>query len=115
MYYLKVISLVGCPYSEKAIKLVNNYNIKNETTFINSNEMDKYVTDDIQTFPQIYLMKKNSNGHFLLGGCSDLEECISWVTSNYDKNTYNKSITNIMTKYNWNKKIALRFAKLINY
>jgi glutaredoxin len=115
MYYLKVISLIGCPYSEKALKLIKNYNINNKITYIDYNEKDKYITDDIQTFPQIYLMKEHMNGHKLIGGCSDLEECIILLTSNIDEKSYNENIKKIMNKYNWNKRIALRFANLINF
>lgn len=109
-YYLKIISLIGCPYSIKAENIVQEYDIENKITRINNDETYKYITDDITTFPQIYLVKKNSNGHFLLGGYDDLEECINLLGLNYNKNNVSK----VMEKYNWNKRVALRLAELIN-
>tara|TARA_E500000178_G_C16671533_1_gene595236 strand:- start:64 stop:411 length:348 start_codon:yes stop_codon:yes gene_type:complete len=73
MYYLKVISLDGCPYSESANTLVKNNKIKSEIIQVDDTTKFNYKTNRISTFPQIYLCKKNSSGCVLLGGYTKLK------------------------------------------
>lgn len=78
-YNLKVIVLENCPYSIAAVELLNNYNIKFQKILVNQNNKDKFKTNEISTFPQIYMINKNEK--ILLGGYSDLEEIINIINS----------------------------------
>lgn len=109
-YYLQLILLEGCPYSENAYKTVNNYNIKNESIWINDDNKEIYK-EKYPTFPQIYLKKDNSNGSLLLGGNSDLQDFIKLF---YKKKYNEKYINEFMTKNSWSKKATLRMIELIN-
>jgi len=59
-YFLKIILLENCPYSIALNNLIKTSNIPNKSIWINSNEKNKYKTEHINTFPQIYLNKFNS-------------------------------------------------------
>jgi glutaredoxin len=110
-YYLKVIILEGCPYGNKTKKLLNENNIQTKYVYIDHENKENYKTEDIQTFPQIYLNKYNSKGNLLLGGSSDLEDFIS----TFKNKQYNvKNVNNFMEKYKWSKKAVLRLIQLIN-
>ena len=87
MYYLQLISLKDCPYSEAAQSLLKDNNINHELVLVNRNEKDKFKTDNISTFPQIYLKKENSNGSVLIGGYDLLKEYYDSAknTKNLDK------------------------------
>lgn len=74
MYQLKVISLQGCPYSQNTEKLLEQMKITYELIRITAMEKEKYKSNLITTFPQIYLTKNNQS--LLLGGNNDLEEII---------------------------------------
>lgn len=111
MYYLQLISLKDCPYSEAAQSLLKDNNINHELVLVNRNEKDKFKTDNISTFPQIYLKKENSNGSVLIGGYDLLKEY-------YDsaKNTKNLDKLKKVIKKNSSdisEKSVLRFIQLI--
>lgn len=74
MYYLQLISLKGCPYSKAAESLLKSNNIKHEIISVNNDEKDKFKTDKIKTFPQIYLKKQNSTGSVLIGGYDTIKK-----------------------------------------
>jgi glutaredoxin len=111
MYSIKFISLENCPYSIKAKQLLDNMNINYNYININSNDMDKYITDEIETFPQIYLIKKKSKGNLLLGGYDDLNYSISLFKG---QKLDNNNINIFMNKYKWSRKSVLRLIELIN-
>ena len=58
MYYLFIVVLENCGYSKAAVELLNNYKIKYKSIIIKQEEKSKYITNEINTFPQIYLKKK---------------------------------------------------------
>ena len=111
-YYLYCVILENCPYSDAANELLNSYkNIKKEVTIIKRSEKDKYKTDVINTFPQIYLKRYNTPGTKLIGGYTDIKYIINTFRNNTDK-TY---MTNYLNNNNsWNKKTLLRLIQLIN-
>ena len=82
-YVLKVIILENCPYSIAAAEMLTNYNIKFKKILVNQETKHKYKTQQISTFPQIYLINKDAeNKHeLLLGGYSNLEEIINIMNS----------------------------------
>lgn len=104
MYNLKVISLQGCPYSQNTESLLKKYNIQHNLQRINPNEKDKFKTNQISTFPQIYLVKNNQTR--LLGGNNDLTEIISMIKAQKNINNMSESFKN---KYpHFTKKLILR-------
>jgi len=109
-YYLYLIVLKDCPYGNNAIQLLENYNIKNfEKNTIKIHDKEKYKTELIDTFPQIYLKKKNSNGSLLLGGYSELKSFFD----KFYQTPLNETYLNNFNK-NWSKKATLRLIELIN-
>ena len=112
MYYLFIVVLDGCGYSQAAIELLNNYNIKYKSLKINQEEKSKYITSEINTFPQVYLKKNKTNDSLLLGGYTNLNEfCELFKNKKYDE----KNIINFNKKYPfWNKKSILRLIEIIN-
>jgi len=110
-YYIKAIMLVDCPYSIRAAELLKNNNIPNKSIWITYKDKDKYVNDMIDTYPQIYLKKYNTNQSLLLGGYDDMAEFIM----NFKSQKYNINEINIfMKKYKWSKKATLRMIQMLN-
>ena len=105
-YKLKVIVLENCPYSIDAVELLNNYNIKFQKILVKQNNKEKFKTNEISTFPQIYMINKNEK--LLLGGYSDLEEIINII--NKSKNL-DKIKDELKEKYS-NNKIILRIIEI---
>ena len=112
MYYLFIVVLKNCGYSQGAIELLNNYNIKYKSIEINQEEKHKYITSEINTFPQIYLKKTKTNDSLLLGGYSDLK----YFVDTFINKKYNESnILNFSKKYSfWNKRSILRLIEIIH-
>ena len=115
MYYLQLISLQNCPYSEAANSLVKDNNIKHNLTIVNREEKDKFKTEYIDTFPQIYLKKKNSSGSVLLGGYDNLKEYYDSVKKNYGKKDSLENIKSVIKKSNIDisEKSILRLIELL--
>ncbi len=111
-YYLYCVILNNCPYSEAAHQLLNSYtNIKKEFTFVEQSEKEKYKTEKINTFPQIYLKKYNSNGTQLIGGYDSIKNFFNQFYGNYDKEKLKNYLLN---NKSWSKKSTLRLIELIN-
>ena len=111
-YYIKVISLEGCPYSINLEKLIEENKIINKKIIkINHNNKNLYKSDLINTFPQVYLKKYNSKGNLLLGGYEDFNNFIK----NFKNNNLDLTkINNFMKIKKWSKKATLRLIQLIN-
>jgi glutaredoxin len=111
-YYLQIIALEGCPHSRASIELAEK--IKEDCRNIikiSHEEKHNYKNNDIDTFPQIYLMKQKG-GSLLLGGNSDFQKVYTLYKNN--KN-YNLELDNFLKENtNWNKKSALRLINIIN-
>jgi glutaredoxin len=112
MYYLFVVILENCPYSMYAINLLDTLKIKYKYLIVKINEKEKYKTEEINTFPQIYLKKEITNDSLLLGGFNDLEYFIkTFINQKYNK----KNILIFKNKYKyWHKKPILRLLEIIN-
>lgn len=105
MYFLEFISLKGCPYCMETKKFLDKNKIKYNIVEIDHNNKEKYKTNQIQTFPQIYLKKKNKIGSLLLGGYSNLIEAFNIIKE--------KDCDTIIKKFqdkfpNWSKKAIIR-------
>jgi len=110
MYYINIICLENCYYSDRAKQLLKKKNIKHKIVSINYKEKNKYKTKEISTFPQIYLKKEFSHGSLLLGGLDDLTQALNILK--------NKNIPNITLKFQklyplWSKKAIYRFIELV--
>ena len=108
-YKLKIIVLENCPYSIAAYELLTNYNISFEKIIVNQNNKEKYKTDKISTFPQIYIL---NNKDILLGGYSDIEEIFDIINSS---NNLDKIKEKLNIKYpKYNNKIILRIIQIFS-
>lgn len=108
-YYLYAIVLESCPYSDAAVKLLqHNKNIKIQS--ITRDVKEKYKTDKIQTFPQIYLKRHNHNGSLLIGGYSDISEIYTKFRNKYIK----EDVNNYLAESKLKKKTLLRIIEFIN-
>ena len=112
-YYLYAIVLEGCGFSNAAIELLQP-NITNKTAEIfpiRQDVKETYKTKLIQTFPQIYLKRRNSNGSLLIGGYNDILNLYTLFRGKYLKEDVNKYLNE---QTNINKKALLRIIELIN-
>lgn len=76
-----IYSLIGCPYSQKAVKILKAYGIKHTIIRIKNNDKKEEIKKELKvdTFPQIYIQKDNKSNkqrNISIGGCSDLENYI---------------------------------------
>ena len=110
-YFVKAILLDGCPYSQSAHQLLKIHNIPSKIITVNQDNKAIYKTENINTFPQIYLNKYNSKGSLLLGGNDELSDFIT----NFKGHKYSEeNVEKYMRKHNWSKKAILRLIQLIN-
>lgn len=111
-YYLHSVILQNCPYSAAAYELLKNHpQIKTKVTFVNDNNKENYKTENINTFPQIYLKRYNKNGSLLIGGYTELKELFDLF---YKTKYSNDKILEFINNNKWSKKSLLRFIHLIN-
>jgi glutaredoxin len=114
-YNIKIIALENCDYSNKSLKLLQDNNIKYELVEVDHINKDKFKTNIISTFPQIYLTKQNNMGHLLLGGYNELNYTIKLFKNIDNKNTFYKNKEQFMSEnINWSNKATLRLIELIN-
>jgi hypothetical protein len=89
--------------------------IKYELVEVDHINKDKFKTNIISTFPQIYLTKQNNMGHLLLGGYNELNYTIKLFKNIDNKNTFYKNKEQFMSEnINWSNKATLRLIELIN-
>lgn len=112
MYYLKVILLENCPFCKKTKDILDKYKFKKNIVNVTNNDKEKWKSDQIKTFPQIYLMRQGKKNHLLLGGFSDLNFIHNEILKLDDKNL-TKIKNNITSKYNHiSNKSSLRIIEL---
>ena len=112
MYYLDIISLENCQYSNAALDLAKNKQIKYNKISVTEKNKQLYKTQEQTTYPQIYLKKNNREGSLLIGGYDSLKEITDLL---YGKQLNNNDIIFTMNKYNISKKAVLRLYQLINW
>jgi glutaredoxin len=110
-YYIKAILLDNCSYSSAARDLLTHHKIANEIVNITSRDMNIYSTNDISTYPQLYLKKHNTNGNLLIGGYEDLKNSIDMFKG---MKLSDENINKFMNKHKWSRKATLRFIQVIN-
>lgn len=114
MYYLQLISLKGCPYSKAAESLLKNNNIKHEITSVSNDEKDKFKTNKIRTFPQIYLKKQNSTGSVLIGGYDTIKKYYDQANSSKNLDKLKKEIKS-NSEYISDKSVLRLIELLVNF
>lgn len=88
---VKIYYLVGCPYSQKALKLLKQYKIDYDIIKIKSNKDKDMYKEELQvsSFPQIYIYDDNKmkkkKGKIIdrgthIGGCSEFENYLNILT-----------------------------------
>lgn len=110
-YYIKVILLEGCSYSNAANLLIKTHQLPTDIIWVTQLNKENYKTDQINTFPQIYLKKINSKGNLLLGG---YQELVFFINTFYRQKISESSISKWIDKTYWSKKSTLRLIQLIN-
>lgn len=110
-YFLKIILLENCPYSIALDQLVKNINIPNNIIWISQNNKNKFKSNNIETFPQIYLNKFNSKDSLLFGGYDDFNDFYLQFKS---QKISDDKIKYYMNKLKWSKKAILRLIQLVN-
>lgn len=95
-----------------ALELLDSLNIKYKRLSVSVANKDRYKTNEISTFPQIYLRKTVSNNSILLGGYDKLKQFVD----TFINQPYNEK--NII-KYNkenrlWTKKLILRLMEIMH-
>ena len=111
-YSLHAIILEGCPHSMAADNLLNNLKSNKEITLITHENKEKYKTDEINTFPQIYLKKESNNSSLLLGGNSDIQQIFKlFYKKKYEPEKVNKYLEENLQL---NKRSLLNLIKIIN-
>lgn len=110
-YFIKAILLEDCSYSNAAHQLIKTHQLPVDITWVNQTNKENYKTDQINTFPQIYLKKINSNGNLLLG-C--YQELANFIDTFYGQKISDSNINNWIEKTYWSKKSTLRLIQLIN-
>lgn len=112
MYYIFVVTLEDCPYSLSSLELLNSYKIKYKNLNVKRVDKEKYKTNEINTFPQIYLKKTTTNDSLLLGGYTNLKEFVDTFINKLYKES---NVTAFQQKYQmWTKKPILRLIEIIN-
>jgi glutaredoxin len=110
-YFIQAIILENCPFSIAAEKLLIKHNISRDITYVDSSSKNNYKNDKINTFPQIYLKKKNNPNNLLIGGYTELKLIIDTFKSNrFNKKIVKKYLENCNLSY----KSLLRLIQLIN-
>jgi glutaredoxin len=111
-YYLQIVYLENCPYSQSALKLLDDNNIQYKRINVSYNDKDKYKTELISTFPQIYLKKQGKSDSLLLGGRDDINNIYNKLK--FNSQTIKNNINDIRNQYNFSKKTIVRLIELLN-
>ena len=114
MYCLKIILLKNCFYSDKIKKiLIEDIFNKIKITYIEitDDNKNKYKTNEIKTFPQVYMIRDNMEGKLLIGGCDDMIKVINIIQGKQ----LNKIKIHLASIYpSWSEKAILRLIELFN-
>ena len=109
-YYLELILLKDCYYSDKALSLVKELGINHRKITVSENK-DRYKTKPTDTFPRILLKRHNRIGDVFIGGYDDLYNLYQL----FYKKSYNEdNVKKYMEEYKMEKHTVLRLIQLIN-
>jgi glutaredoxin len=109
-YYLELILLKDCYYSDKALSLVKKLGINHKNITVSENK-DRFKKKPTDTFPLIFLKRHNRVGDVFIGGYDELYKLYQL----FYKKSYNKdNVEKYMNEYKMNKHTILRLIQLIN-
>jgi hypothetical protein len=112
-YSLKIILLKDCPKSIALNESMAEHKIKSVSIWVDHSNKHKYKTNEIETFPQIYMCDKNSKKNILFGGCDDFDNLFNDFKNNkFTNDELNKKINEYTTKHNMTKEHMLILIKL---
>ena len=111
MYYIHIVGLENCRYSNSAKELVESYGIENKYNEVSYHNKDKFKSAHHSTFPIIYMKRSLHMGQVLIGGYSELNILFNKF---YSKPYDSVEVKNVMEKYKMSKRLVLRFIQLIN-
>jgi glutaredoxin len=109
-YYLELILLKDCSYSDKALDLVKSLGINHKKIMVSENK-DRYKTKQTDTFPRILLKRHNRVGDVFIGGYDELDKLYQLF---YKKPYSEDKVKNYMNECNMDKHTVLRLIQLIN-
>jgi len=103
MFY--IVALNGCPYSEGAVKLLDNLHVKYIAKWIDSDDKSNYKKGNRTTFPQISFIVKTpptklkqktpsisaNNEEIYIGGLDELNNLVA-VTTQLKEHQYDGKI-----------------------
>jgi len=110
MYYLYIILRQDCPYSQNLVKILKTNKIDFESITVSIQEKEKYKTDLIKTFPQVYLKSLSSNDSILIGGHDIVKDLIEYI----DNDKFYTLTQNLPKKIQLKLKLILKGHKIIN-
>ena len=107
-----IYSLNGCGYSRAAVNTLKENNIKHDIYHVDwDNKEDYKISNNMNTFPQIFYQKKNGS-RVKIGGNSDLDNLLDIINTTKANNKFDDMINAIQTKLFLDKGTTLR---LINF
>lgn len=114
MYYLEIFSLDGCPYSKAANDLLLKHKINLNLINISYENRDKFKNEKINTFPQIFLKKRNRSSGLLVGGFDELNEATFIIENNLsnDELSDTKNLLKNVFVEDFSDRAILRFIQL---
>ena len=105
--HIIIYSLFGCPFSEAAVKLLEDNEIEHKVIKINQEEKnDCKIKNNMSTFPQIFYVDNNGNTE-KIGGYDNLNNILELkINIKKNINQFDKLINNGIV--NINKKLLIR-------
>jgi glutaredoxin len=97
-YYLHIVYLENCPYSEAALDFIKSNNINHEIITVNHSSKSKYKTEERQTFPQIFLKKQGKKDSLYLGGYDKLNKLYEQLENKENINNFSKKAKQRLTE-----------------
>lgn len=98
---IKSIVLKNCPYSNALIETFKKLNISSKFIKVTQDNKNKYKTDKINTFPQVYI------DNYLIGGYDDTIFLIDIINNNTDMDLIKKQIIKKYPTINYKKLLRL--------
>jgi len=76
--YIKIFSLVGCPYSINSERIAKEHNINCEIKHVEQQDKNMVKKENnMNTFPQIFYIDKEEDVKFTIGGNDSFESLVN--------------------------------------
>jgi len=108
-----IYSLNGCGFSKKAINTLKKKYITHEVFHVDWNNKDHYKkSNNMNTFPQIFFQKKNSN-RIKIGGSNDLDYLLNTINNTKKNKQFDNMVITIKNKLSLDKRTTLQIIDLL--